>query len=338
MSDSQLIRVLVAADFTPDLMDRLRNISDRLQIEQHFPDVPESAYEDAEVMYTIRHFPEPSQAPRLRWIQVHSAGLNNHLQRPIVQAEDVEVTSTSGIHAVQMSEYCLAMMLAFMYRIPQMLEFQKQAVWPKDAGEVFRPHALRGLTLGIAGYGSIGRELGRLAHTMGMKVLATKRDLKNLAEENAYAIPGTGDPEGEIPDRFYPPEALLSMAKECDFLVVTIPLTEKTRHSIGEAIFKAMKKSAVFINVGRGAVVDEDALISALAAEEIAGAGLDVFEEEPLPSTSPLWNLENVIISPHVAGNTIHYHHLAADLFAENLRRYLDNRPLLNRLDRSVGY
>ena len=128
------------------------------------------------------------------------------------------------------------------------------------------------------------------------------------------------------------------MARESDFLAVTVPLTPASRHSINESVFAAMKPTAVLVNVARGAVIDEPALISALSAGKIAGAGLDVFEEEPLPATSPLWNMDNVIISPHVSGNTARYHEKAAAIFAENLRRYLDKRPLLNRLNREQGY
>jgi len=120
--------------------------------------------------------------------------------------------------------------------------------------------------------------------------------------------------------------------------VITVPLTPDTRHSINEDVMGAMKPTAVLVNVSRGSVIDELALISALAAGKIAGAGLDVFEEEPLPSTSPLWNMDNVIISPHVSGNTARYHEKAAAVFAENLERYLEKRSLLNRLNRDQGY
>jgi phosphoglycerate dehydrogenase-like enzyme len=128
------------------------------------------------------------------------------------------------------------------------------------------------------------------------------------------------------------------MARECDFLVITLPITESTRHSVNAEVLQQMKPSAVLINVGRGGVVDEKALVEALQSKKIKGAALDVFEEEPLPPASPLWKLENVIISPHVSGHTVNYHRKAATLFIENLHRYLDNRPLLNRVDRESGY
>lgn len=339
MTDStdNKIKVIVAMDFSDELLDSLRAVSPKLHIERHFPDVPESAWADTEVLYTFSKMPDPSQAPRLRWVQLHSAGLDHILDSPLVQAEDVEITSASGIHAVPMAEYCLAMILAFEYKIPLLLRRQARAQWAGERG-VFQPHGLRGQTLGIIGYGSIGRELARIAGALGMKILATKRDVMRPSDEGNYSEPGTGDPEGSIPERLYPPEALVSMAAECDYLVITTPLTPKTHHMINEAVFEAMKPSAVLVNVGRGAVVDEAALISALAAEKIAGAALDVTEEEPLPSTSPLWNMDNVIISPHISGNSRLYHEKAAALFATNLKRYVDKRPLLNQLDRNRGY
>jgi phosphoglycerate dehydrogenase-like enzyme len=248
------------------------------------------------------------------------------------------VTTTSGIHATPMAELCLGMMLAFTYKIPLMLSYQSRAEWPKGQQKVFAPRELRGLTLGIVGYGSVGRELARQADALGMTVLATKRDLKNLNDDEGYREAGTGDPEGKIPARLYPPEALKSMVGSCDFLVLITPLTDATRHLVNEDILNAMKKTAILINVARGSVVDEAALISALAAEKIAGAALDVFEEEPLPATSPLWNLTNVIISPHVGGSSSRYNEKAAALFAENLQRYLEKRPLLNKIDRKRGY
>ncbi len=340
MSDADnTINVIVAIDFSDEIMEQLREISPRLKFERHFPTVPDSAWADAEVLYTLgRDLPDPAQAPRLRWIQAHSAGLDHYMDASIVKAEDVDVTSASGIHATQMSEYALMMMLAFAYKLPKALSLQAKAEWPADRGDVFRPLDLRGQTLGIVGYGSIGRELARMADALGMVVVATKRNVKQTADDDGYSEAGVGDPTGDIPTRLYPPEALASMVSVCDFVVVTVPHTEETHYIFNEEVFDAMKKNAVLVNVGRGGVIDEDALVSALAAEKIAGAALDVFEEEPLPSSSPLWNLDNMIITPHISGNSARYHEKAAALFAENLQRYLSNRPLLNRLDRSRGY
>jgi phosphoglycerate dehydrogenase-like enzyme len=325
-------------DFTDALMAQLRAVSPRFHIERHFPNVPDHAWADAEVLYTATRFPDPSQVPRLRWIQLHSAGIDHAVKQPIIQAEDVEVTTASGVHAVQMAEFCLMMILAFNYQLPLMLDYQRKVEWPENPRSIFEPHELRGQTLGIVGYGVIGRELARQADALGMTVLASKRDVMHPADNDSYIEPGTGDPEGKIPARLYPSEAVASMVAECDHVVLTVPLTSGTRHLVNETVLNGMKKTAFLVNVGRGEVIDEAALISALAASKIAGAALDVFKEEPLPKTSPLWNLDNVIISPHVAGNSVHYHEKAAALFAENMQRYIENRPLLNKVERKRGY
>lgn len=338
MADSETISVVVTAPFPDSVLQRAREISPRLTIERFTSTVPDKAWTSAEILYTGRGVPTPEQAPRLRWIQLYSAGINHVAKEPIVQLENVEVATASGIHATPMSEFCLAMMLAFTYKLPRLLQQQARAEWIDDRETAFNPVPLRGQTLGIVGYGSIGRELARAADALGMNVLAVKRDVMHPADEDAYHEPGTGDPEGEIPLRLYPPQALASMAKECDCLVVTSPLTDATRHMVDATVLKGMKKTAVLINVGRGPVVDEAALIEALQAHRIGGAALDVFEQEPLPADSPLWKLDNVIIAPHISGSFSTYDEKAALLFVENLERYLDGRPLLNRVQRERGY
>lgn len=338
-TESKPPRIVIAMDFSDEIVSAIREAAgSAYRVERHFPDVPDSVWADTEVLYTGRVFPTPEQAPRLRWIQLHSAGIERSLSQPIVRAEDVEVTSASGMHAVNMAEFALGMILAFNYKIPTMLEYQGRAEWPPRQYEIYSPRTLRGKTLGIAGYGSIGRELARIASQMGMTVLATKRDVKRTDDTAGYAEPGTGDPTGDIPERIYPGEALASMAKDCDYLVILTPMTDNTRHLVNEAVLHAMKPTGVLVNLARGPVVDEAALISALAARKIGGAALDVFEEEPLPATSPLWNLDNVIISPHISGFTVDYHEKAATLFIENLNRYLQKQPLFNRLERDRGY
>lgn len=338
MSEPERIFVTIAIDFSDEILNELREISPRLHIERHFPQTPPDVIARTEVLYTTGYYPEPEQAPKLRWIQMNSAGMNHALGHSIVQAEDIIVTSTSGIHATNMAHYCLMMMLMFNYQMRAAFELQNKAEWPQHPHELFTPVDMDRRTVGIVGYGSIGRELARLCANMGMTVLASKRDLSNTAEINAFAMEGTGDPTGDIPDRIYPAETVASMAKDCDYLVVTTPQTAATEHLIGDEVFEAMKESAVLINVSRGAVVDEKALITALSSGAIGGAGLDVFEEEPLPNTSPLWNLDNVIITPHFSGFTRDYHDKAALVFKQNLARYLENRPLLNQLDRAKGY
>ncbi len=338
MAETEPIVVTLAMDFSDEIVAELRELSPRLQIERHFPTVAPDVIARTEVLYTTGYFPEPEQAPKLRWIQMNSAGVNHALHHPVVRAEDIVVTTASGIHASNMAQYCLMAMLMFNYRMRLAFELQGRAEWPDEPHRVFMPVDMDRRTVGIVGYGSIGRELARLCSTIGMTVLASKRDISNTAERNAFALPDIGDPSGDIPDRIYPAATIASMAKDSDYLVVTAPLTEATEHLIDDEVLNAMKETAVLINVARGAVVDEKALITALSSGQIAGAALDVFEEEPLPSASPLWNLDNVIITPHLSGFTRDYHDKAALVFKENLRRYLDNRPLLNQMDRTRGY
>lgn len=338
MSVPESINVVVAMDFSDELIQKLREVSPRLRIERHFPNVPDKAWAQAEVLYTVNKLPLPEQAPRLRWIQFHSAGIDHAVKEVVFETPDISLTTTNGIHAVNMAEFSLAMMLAFSYKIPEMLRFQAKADWSKDRTTIFPSLTLRGQTLGIVGYGAIGRELARQANALGMTVLAIKRDVMHPADDTSYREPETGDPKGEIPARLYPPEAIASMAAACDFLVLIMPLTNATRGMINADVLKAMKKTAVLINVARGGVVDEAALIEALKDGEIAGAALDVFAAEPLPPESPLWAMPNVIISPHIAGLRADYHARAAEVFAENLRRYLNGESLLNLVNREIGY
>lgn len=334
----ETINVVVAMDYSDSLIEQIRSLSPRLRVERHFPNVPDRVWAETEVLYTLRTFPEPAQVPRLRWIQLHTAGIDGVDNQPIYQAQDVEITTASGVHTIHLSEFCLGMMLTFNYKFHLMLRDQAAMTWRDDRHKIYAPRELRGQTVGIVGYGSIGRELARQCDALGMRVLAIKKDVMHPADREGFRDPGTGDPEGEIPARIYPPEAIASMAGECDFLVLIAPLTKSTRHMVNENVFKAMKRSAVLINVARGAVVDEADLVTALSSGKIAGAALDVFEEEPLPTTSPLWQMDNVIISPHIAGYSARYHEKTAAVFMENLNRYLTNRSLINRVRREAGY
>jgi phosphoglycerate dehydrogenase-like enzyme len=335
------VRVVVHMDYADPILDGLREVSPHLHIERHFPTVPDRAWAEAEILYTRDTLPTAEQAPRLRWVQLHTAGVDHLLGSPMLKEGDargVQVTTASGVHVPQMPEFVLALILAFNYRLPALLALQAQRAFSPVTYQTFGALELRGQTLGIVGYGTIGRALARLADGLGMRVLAAKRDAKRPAQHDMYAPPETGDPEGTIPARLYPPEAVRTMAAECDYLAVLAPLTPTSAALIDAGVLAAMKPTAVLVNVARGGVVDETALIAALRDGTIAGAALDVFVQEPLPPDHPLWGLSNVIITPHIAGNSVRYHRKTADVFAENLRRYLDGRPLLNRVERERGY
>jgi phosphoglycerate dehydrogenase-like enzyme len=336
----QEIVVLSTMRFTDELLDKLRAVSPRLVVKQrtcHDAEEVEQVLEDGvEILYTVYLSADLSRAPDLKWVQLHSAGVDHLLDHPLMKS-DVLLTTTSGIHATPIAEYVLAFILAFNRRVPQMLTYQSRREWPQGRWNLFARPELRDRTLGIIGYGSIGREVGRIACCFGMRVVATKRSVSQMRDVG-YAVQGTGDRKGALLDEAFPPERLSDMLGLCDYVVVTVPLTPETRKLIGEAELRAMKPSAYLVNISRGETVDEAALIRALQEGWIAGAGLDVFEEEPLPSDSPLYDLENVILSPHVSGFTLRYDERASDLFAENLRRYLTGEPLLNLVDKERGY
>jgi len=236
-----------------------------------------------------------------------------------------------------MAEHALAMILAFRWRLQTMWRFQARSEWPQGRWDLFAAPELRGSTLGLVGYGAIARELARQAQALGMRVLATNRSGQRRPYRG-FSEAGVGDPEALIPEEIYPTAQLPSMLAQSDYVVVLAPLTSETRHLIDAVAFEAMKPAAFFFNLARGGLVDETAMIEALQQDQIAGAGLDVFQEEPLPADSPLWQLENVIVSPHVSGFTPRYDDRASDLFAENLGRYLGGEPLLNLVDRESGY
>lgn len=336
MGTADQVRVVVAADFDETLIERIRAVSPRLDVACHRKGGPMEVVAAAEVLLVQGWMPRPEQAPDVRWVQLMSAGADHAMKRPLVAATDVTVTTASGIHASPIGEYCMAMILALAYEIPRFLDLQSRQEWL--APDLYVPRTLRGQTIGIVGYGSIGRELARLAAAFGMRVVAVKRDPSTMAADDGFTMPGTGDPTGSIPASVHSPDDLAAVVAECDFVVSTLPGTPATRHLIDAAVLGAMRSTAVLVNIGRGAVIDEAALIDALADGRIAGAALDVFEEEPLPADSPLWSLPNAIVTPHISGNSDRYDAMVTDVFVVNLARYLDGRPLLNVLDRSRGY
>jgi phosphoglycerate dehydrogenase-like enzyme len=334
------INVLLTLPFSASQVEKLENVSPRLSISAYEAKNAEDlagVMDGVDVLYALRVLPRPQDAPGLRWVQLHSAGIDHALHEALYTGGDVTFTTASGIHTVNVAEYVMAQILAVAHRLPRMFEDKAAAHWTEDRQTRYLPHELRGATLGVVGYGSIGREVARLGQGFGMSVLAVKRNLRQLADDG-YCLPGTGDPEAEIPERLYPIQALHSFLGECDYVVLTLPLTEATYHLIDAAALAAMKPTAVLINISRGDIVDEKALVAALEKGTLGGAALDVFNTEPLPPDSPLWKLPNVLISPHISGFTPRYNERAADLFAENLRRYVVGEPLLNVVDQDRNY
>ena len=335
------LHILSTMKFDPALLDQIRAVSERIILTQHTArddePVPAGAFDQAEVLYTFGVLPCPEQAPHLRWVQLNSAGVNHVIQQPLF-ASDVMFTTMSGLHAINIGEYVFASILAWTRHLPELFDLQRKKQWPSDRWTCCQPTELRGSTVGIVGYGSIGREVARLAKAFGMRVLAAKRRSESAGEPGAFELAGLGDQAGVLPDALYGPEQLREMLAQCDFVVLAVPLTQETRGMIGEAELRAMKPAAYLVNIARGEVCDEAALIHALQDKWIAGAGLDVFTQEPLPEASPLWTLPNVILTPHISGFTPHYEQRGVDIFCENLRRYIAGQPLLNLVDKSAGY
>ncbi len=275
---------------------------------------------EAEVVYGLR-LPQNliSRAPKLKWVQVMTAGVDRFLNDEFRQSS-VMLTTVSGIHATPIGEFVLGLMLMFAKQSPLCFKLKQEKQW-----QSFTPTLLRSKTVGIVGLGHIGREVARLAKAFGMRVLATSRS----ATQGARA---------RYVDILFPRDQLPQLLADSDFVVLTLPLTPETRRLIGEREFRAMKPIAYLINVARGAIVDEAALIRALEGRWIAGAGLDVFTTEPLPADSKLWELPSVILSPHVSGTMEDYIIRATEVFCENMRRYLGGKKLLNVVDREKGY
>jgi phosphoglycerate dehydrogenase-like enzyme len=335
------MNVLLTVQFSPELLTQIQAVSPGLElvtIPARDPgDVKEEAWQEVEILYTHKVLPEPDQAPQLKWVQFHRAGNELFMDAPILRKPGLKATSMSGASAPQVAEYVLEMILALGHKMPELHGYQSLAEWPEDRIDRFKPQELNLSTVGIVGYGSIGRQVARLLQAGGATVLATKHDAMHPVDKG-YIPAGMGDPGGDYLQRLYPAEALNSMLQECDFVVVCVPLTKETQNLIGEAQLGVMKRSAYLVDVSRGGVINHADLIPALEGKMIAGAALDVYPEEPLDADHPLWKMHNVILTPHIAGVSQEYNSRGVALFIENLERYLKGKQLLNLIDMQRGY
>lgn len=259
--------------------------------------------------------------PRLRWFQQWGAGADWLMEHPRAVDAEWQLTNTAGIHAIQISEHIFAMLLALARRLPEAMARQAAGEWWSAPGESL--FELAGSEMLLIGVGAIGARTARLADAFGMTVRGIRRDPSRSVEGVRT---------------MHPPEALHDLLPTSDFLVLAAPYTHETHHLIGMSELALMKEDATLVNVGRGAIVDEAALIEALQQGRIGGAALDVFEEEPLPDDSPFWSLDNVLITGHYSGATPHYHARALEIFLDNLERYRAGRPLRNLVDKALGY
>ena len=340
MADKKNIEILSTIPLSEAQMERIRNVNKlvRLTVVKYRDGEVASPeqWHKTEVLFTGgRNVPAVQDVQNLRWVHVAFAGVDALVNTPLMRQPNVTVTSSSGVMISQMGEYVVMALLMLGHKAHEIFRLQKDAKWGESKD--MTPVELRGSTVGIVGYGSVGREIARRLHPFNVTVLAAKRDATK-PEDKGFTPDGLGDPHGDYFDRLYPIEALKGMLSQCDFVVLAIPLTEETRNLFTTEVFNAMKPGAFLVNVARGEVINDLALEQALKSGQVGGAVLDVFAQEPLPSDSPLWNLKNVIITPHVSGLSSHYMDDMVALFCENLSRYIEGQALHNVIDAEKGY
>src|SRR5437667_8680988 len=335
--------VMIASPLEPEHIDRIRAVDPRIELLHDADLLPRPRYVSdhagsptkrtpaqearflemlgrAEVVFD---FPSghvrdlPAVAPRLRWLQSTSAGIGQMVKRVGLDQTAITFTTASGVHARPLADFCLMAMLMFAKNYVWMERDKKAKRWERYCGE-----ELTGKTLAIVGVGRVGQEVARHGKRMDMRVTGMRR---------------SDAPMPDV-DKLFARAELHTMLREADFLVLAAPHTPETEGIIGEAELAVMKPTAVLINIGRGALIDEDALIRALQHKRLAGAALDVFRDEPPPPDSPLWNMPNVIVSPHSASTVTQENARITDIFVDNLRRYLRGEPLRNVLDKTKLY
>ncbi len=327
-------KLLIAANHRLDLWTAPEWFSDRLT--HDFPQIKvvritnddsiEQEISDAEIVFTSALSPEQLQAAqKLRWIHSPAAAVHHFLFPEFVNS-DVLLTNARDVHGPVVAEHVIALTFALAKRIPAAVRFQQQHVWGQEiawrAGQ--RPREVAAATLGLVGLGSIGRSVAKHAAALGMHVIGVREHPENQKPEFVQEV--------------LPSSRLDELLRCSDYVVLAAPVTRATQGMIGRPQLAKMRPDACLINVGRGALVDEAALVESLRERKIGGAALDVFEKEPLPSDSPLWDLENLLITPHTAGMTEKLWERHYALFSENLRRYLSGQALLALVDKKSGY
>lgn len=315
-------KILITHKIKTSLIDKIiAQIGDHAEIFffPHDEGKIDDVIEEIEIVFGNVEREHVLKAKNLRWIHLGYAGVDT-IMYPEVVNSDIIVTSSKGIHQFHMTEFLFGMILTLTRKFHKIYENQRYKSWDKQVAREFE--LLNGKTMGILGLGNIGRQIAKVSKAFGMYVIGMKRTIASV--ENV--------------DEVITRENLEYLLKNSNFIVVVLPLTEETYHLIGEKEFNLMEKKPYFFNIGRGAVVDEKALINALKGGKIRGAGLDVFEEEPLPQDSPLWEMGNVLITPHIAGLFPGYWEEPTNLFIENFKRYINGKELLNVVDKIAGY
>ena len=319
-----------AVTYEPNLIRKPRYAADHIGAVSERTPEQETQWRNllatADILFDFDHTHRedlPDLAPNVRWIQATSAGIGQFIKRYKYDTRLPEAvfTTASGTHAVPLAEFCMMALLMHNKGAARMASDQQRKHWERYAGT-----DLRGRTIGIIGMGKIGAEIARLSKAFGMTVVGTKRDVTGVDAASLNL------------DTLYPLSDLEALLKRSEYLVMIAPHTPDTENMLGADEFAMLPAGAYFINIGRGATVVEPDLIEALQRGHLSGAALDVFDVEPLPVESPLWEMPNVMVSPHSASTSDRENERITDLFVDNLRRYLDGKPLRNVLDVEAQY
>ena len=328
LDDDWLARLATSC---PDLTIRREVVADPAEI-------PDSVWRQVDILHTSSVLPSPDQAPRLSWIQLDTSGVEHVSGHPVWRA-GVDVTTLGGIAPVPMGEFTTYCLLGLAHHQPLLDEFRRERHWPSAADRLamLTPLPVDGATATIVGYGRIGQEVARLLQGLGMNIVGVSRRGPSARPDQPQFDTGRGSLDPDSIEHV----AIADMAHvlpRTDYLIVIVPRTPDTVGLLGREEFALLKHGACLVNVARGGVVDEQALLETLRAGRLRYAALDVFEDEPLPDDSPWWEESRTLISPHVAGLTSRYREQVLELVSTNVVRYLSGQPLLNRADHASGY
>ena len=320
------LNLLISFGLLPQYVEMIKAVSPKVRVRQSLSkEEAITMAEDVDILlagfFSLELF---KAAKRLKWIQTLFAGVDTLLYPEVVNSS-VVITNAGGVNSIPVSEQVMGMILCLSRKLHVFMRNQTERKWKTiDADLIFQMDELSGKTAGLVGLGRIGSEIAKKAKCFGMRVIATRRN--------------PSAPKPDYVDKLVSPEHLEELLADSDFVIIQIPLTKDTEGMFGKKELRGMKRTGYLVNASRGSIVKEDELVEALKEGWIAGAALDTFSTEPLPEDSPLWNMQNVIITPHVAGLTPLYMERLTHLFCENLRRFMNDEPLINIVDKSRGY
>jgi phosphoglycerate dehydrogenase-like enzyme len=312
-----------AKDTTQSLAERIKAIAPNHELLiSHDEKEIERCIADVEIIFGEAGRKFIPKARNLRWYQQNGAGADWIMKETRFELGSFTLTSASGVHGVPITEHIMALLLAFSRGLKPVILGQHDRIWEEN--RKLKRFELDGKRCLLVGIGAIGTQFAKVASAFGMEVVAVRRASGGERPEGVVKLVTVAEMDAELP--------------QSDILVITAPLTNETYHMFDRRRLSLLRKGAYVVNIGRGAIIKEDDLIDLLRSGHIAGAGLDVFETEPLPKESPLWDMENVIVTPHYAGMTPRYHERLVEIFLDNLERYVAGRPMRNVVDWSLGY